>query len=419
MGMQHTSKKIAPSVVPAAGERPVGFMFPGQGAQHAGMGRGLYASEPAFRTQVDRCSQLLSSRLDCELRRLLYPAAGEKHDAARWLGEMRISQTALFAVEYALARMWMEWGVMPRALIGHSLGELVAACLAGVFSLEEGLGMVAERGRLMQATAAGGMLSVSLPEAEIAPLLGPELALSAFNAPNLCAVSGPVAALAALERRLARQGVECRRLRVAAATHSRLMEPVVKPLVAEVAKLRLRPPRIPLISNVTGRRIRDREATDPDFWGRRHLCQPVRFTAGLSALAEAADGVLLEVGPGQTLTSLTRRHRAAAGRPVLASMRHPRDPGSDAAFLLNQVGQLWREGVAIDPRRSYAGCRPELAERPGPGERGCCPEEMEMEMKMEMEMEMEMEMKMGWQGQTTPVVARTASRWIRCLGLGA
>ncbi|MCP4664371.1 MAG: amino acid adenylation domain-containing protein, partial [bacterium] len=335
------------SEVPKDGDRPVSFMFSGQGAQYVNMGRELYETEPAYRAQIDHCAQLLLPRLGCDLRQVLYPGADEEQKATRLLGEIWLAQPALLVAEYALARLWIDWGVRPQAMIGHSLGEYVAACLAGVFSLEECLALVAERGRLLRTTAAGAMLSVSLPEEEVAPLIDQELSLAAINAPSLCVVSGPTPAVEALHEQFVSRGVECRLLRVGVAGHSQRMDPIVDPFVEEVAKIRLRPPQIPYVSNVTGRWIRDEEATNPEYWGR-HLRRTVRFMAGLSELFKDPAAALLEIGPGRTLVTLANRHPAAAGRLVHASMRHPEEEGSDVAFLLNALGRLWLGGVRVD-----------------------------------------------------------------------
>ncbi|MCP4564197.1 MAG: acyltransferase domain-containing protein, partial [Bosea sp.] len=187
--------------------------------------------------------------------------------------EIRLAQPALFAVEYALAKLWMAWGVQPQAMIGSSIGECTAACLAEVFSLDDALALVVERGRLMQATEPAAMLSVPLGAEERAPALGDGLSVAIDSSPSSCTVSGRSAAIAALEERLTADGLECRRLRIAIAAHSPLIEPAVAPLVERVSRMRRQPPQIPFLSNVTGTWIRDDEATDPAYWGR-HLRQP-------------------------------------------------------------------------------------------------------------------------------------------------
>jgi len=331
------------------GDRPVAFLFPGQGAQHVDMGRELLAVEPVFRRELQRCSELLRPHLGLDLCALLEPSQAERNGRDDLLAQTDITQPALFAVEYALARLWISWGVHPAALIGHSVGEYVAACLAGTFSLEDALALVAARGRLMQRLPEGAMLSVPLPEAEILPLLEEEgLSLAAVNAPSLSVASGPREAVERLGERLAAAGIEVRRLRTSHAFHSHMMEPILDRFAAEVAHVRRNPPRIPFVSNVTGTWITASEATDPLYWAR-HLRRTVRFIDGLGELLQEPGRVLLEVGPGRTLTTFANRHPSWAPRHVaLASLRHPRDAQPDAAVLLTSLGRLWMAGVEID-----------------------------------------------------------------------
>ncbi|HSF39387.1 MAG TPA: amino acid adenylation domain-containing protein [Thermoanaerobaculia bacterium] len=332
-----------------AGGRPVAFLFPGQGAQYAGMGRGLYEAEPTFRETVDSCAVLLEAHLGLDLRRLLFPPEGESAAAGRTLTETRFAQPALFVVEYALARLWMEWGIRPTAMIGHSLGEYVAACLAGVFSLPDALHLVAARGRLMQQLPPGAMLAVSLPEQELRGLLGeaaPSLSLAAVNAPALGSVSGPLAAIEAFAALLTERGIEHRRLHTSHAFHSAMMEPALRPFAELVATIDLQPPRLRYLSNLTGTWVRASEATDPGYWAR-HLREPVRFSAGLSTLLSEPELALLEAGPGRSLATLAQQH-GGAGRPVIRSLRHPREEGGDPAFLLGALGRLWLVGVEPD-----------------------------------------------------------------------
>ncbi len=336
------------------GERPIAFMFTGQGAQYPNMAQELYRVEPTFREQVDRCADLLRPHLGFDLRDLLYPDDGALDEAAERLRQTAITQPALFVIEYALAHLWMEWGIRPQAMIGHSIGEYVAACLAGVFSLEDALALVAARGQMMQSLPGGAMLSLPLSEEEVRPLLNEALSLAVINAPNLCVVSGPTEAIEALESRLAEQKVAYRRLHTSHAFHSPMMEPILERFARRVAQVDLRPPQIPFLSNVTGTWITPEEATDPHYWAR-HLRQTVRFADGVGELLKEPARILLEVGPGRTLSTLVRRHPDwTPDRVVLPSLRHPKDRESDVAFLLSTLGRLWLAGVSVDWSGFYA-----------------------------------------------------------------
>ncbi|MER3588643.1 MAG: beta-ketoacyl synthase, partial [Mastigocladus sp. ERB_26_1] len=334
-------------------ERPVAFMFPGQGAQYVEMGKELYQTEKIFRKYLDRCCLMLKPFLGIDLRSLFYPHENQAQ-AAEKLKQTSIAQSALFVIEYALAQLWMSWGISPSAMIGHSIGEYVAACLADVMSLEEALTLVAMRGRLMQQLPTGAMLSVALPEEEVKTLLHQELSLAASNAPNLCVVSGSHDAVNTFAAQLQAKGVECRRLHTSHAFHSQMMEPILEPFIAEVKKVKLNPPKIPFISNVTGTWITPEEATDPNYWAK-HLRFPVRFSAGISQLLQQPNRILLEVGPGRTLCTLAKQHsHQATGQVVLPSLPHPQDKQSDVAFILNIVGRLWLAGVTINWSGFYA-----------------------------------------------------------------
>ncbi|HEX6291080.1 MAG TPA: beta-ketoacyl synthase N-terminal-like domain-containing protein [Herpetosiphonaceae bacterium] len=320
--------------------RPVVFMFPGQGAQYAEMTAELYQAEPTFRAQVDRCAQRLRHYLDFDLQRVLYPGAAA---ATPHLDQTEIAQPALFVIAYAVARMLMAWGIRPAAMIGHSLGEYVAATLAGVLSLDDALRLVVARGRLMQTLPPGGMLSAALSEQQAQRFIDAEIALAAVNGPALCVFSGTLSAIERLEQQLTVQGIECRRLHTSRAFHSPQMEPIVEPLKAELSQIALKPPKLPYLSNVTGTWITAAEATDPDYW-TRHLCQTVRFGAGVEVLAHDPDRLLLEVGPGRTLTTIVRQ---ATGRLVLPTIRHPQDRQSDLTFLRATLGKLWLSGASV------------------------------------------------------------------------
>ena len=335
-------------------DRPVAFLFPGQGAQYVNMGRELFDTEPRFRDEVNVCCELLRPHLGIDLREVLYPREAESEDAERRLNETLLAQPALFVIEYALAQLWMAWGIQPRAMIGHSIGEYVAACLSGVFTLADALGLVATRARLMQELPAGAMLSVPLPRHEVKTHLQGGVSLAAVNGPSLCVVSGPTTEVEQLERRLADRGLVCRRLHTSHAFHSGMVDPVVEAFAAAVSAVERRAPRLAYVSNLTGTWVTAAEATDATYWAK-HLRNTVQFSEGLGTLSNIPNCVLLEVGPGTTLASLARQHSDADGRLIVSSARHPADRKSDVATLLRTVGELWLAGAPVDWREFQAG----------------------------------------------------------------
>jgi len=328
--------------------RRVVFMFTGQGAQYVQMARELYETEATFREDVDHCCEILKRYLQLDLRAVLYPPASLASETSEQLKQTQLTQPALFVVEYALARLWMRWGVRPAGLIGHSIGEYVAACLAGVFTLEDALRVVAERGRLMQLAPAGAMLAVPLSESEMLPLLNSELSLAAVNAPSLCVASGKVEAIEGLERKLAEQGLISRRLHTSHALHSALMEPLLATFAAKLREVKTEAPQVPIVSTLTGTWMTKEEACDAGYWARQ-LRQTVRFADGLAEVLKEPETILLEIGPGQTLSALAKQQvPQAENRLVLSSLRHPRDSQSDVAYILHTLARLWAAGVEID-----------------------------------------------------------------------
>jgi acyl transferase domain-containing protein len=329
-------------------DRPVTFLFPGQGSQYPNMGGELYQTEPTFRAEIDRCAEILQPLLGLDLRTVIYPDS-DSQTAAQQLQQTHLTQPALFATEYALAKLWMSWGIKPQAMIGHSSGEYVAACLAGVFSLDDALALVVTRSNLMQKLPSGAMLSVNLAAESIRPLLNEQLSLATINTPSLCVVAGTTEAISDLQSQLDSQGVECRLLHTSHAFHSLMMEPILPTFREKVAQFRLNSPQIPYISNVTGTWITEAEVTNPEYWVR-HLRQTVLFADGVRELLQN-DGeyVFLEVGPGRTLSTFVKQHPAQTNQPmVFASLRHPREQNSDVAFLQKTLGQMWLAGVSID-----------------------------------------------------------------------
>ncbi len=335
-------------------ERPVAFMFSGQGSQFVNMGRGLYSTEHTFREVVDYCSQALKPELGTDLRTLLYPDESWVEEARRLLDETRFTQPALFVVGYALANLWMEWGVRPQAMIGHSIGEYVAACLAQVFSLEDGLKLVAARGRLVQELPRGAMLAVALSEQEVKARINGSVSVAAINAPAKSVLSGPLEAIEEIEHSLAEAGVVYRRLQTSHAFHSQMMEPVATELSERMRRIELKPPRIPYISNVSGGWIKDDEATDPLYW-KKHLRQAVRFADGVAELLKDPKRILLEVGPGDTLAPLVRQQgEKASSRVIISSLGKSQGGQPDERRLLNTLGRLWMEGAKVDWSGFYA-----------------------------------------------------------------
>ena len=335
--------------------RPVVFMFPGQGAQYTGMARKLYRGEPVFRKYIDLCAEQLTAYLNLDLRDVLYPNQDEEAEANRLMNQTFITQPALFCIEYALAQLWMSWGVIPAAMIGHSIGEYVAACLANVFSLDDALALVATRGRLMQDLPSGAMLAVMLSETETRSLLRNGLALAAVNGAKSCVVSGTSAAIHALHDRLKQRDVNSQVLHTSHAFHSEMMEPILDAFTEHVRQVQLNAPAIPILSNVTGAWLTSAQAIDPTYWSR-HLRQTVRFADGLGNLLQDAERILLEVGPGQILSALVRQHPAQPGNQVvLNSLPRPRDGYTDTEFLLTSVGKFWLAGGEIDWAGFYAG----------------------------------------------------------------
>jgi acyl transferase domain-containing protein/thioesterase domain-containing protein/acyl carrier protein len=347
--------KLVVGATAEARARSVAFMFPGGGAQYAGMARELYETEPLFRREIDHCVELLMPHLGADLRDYLYPVGEGAAERAQELNRPKYAMPSLFVVGYALAQLLQAWGVRPGAMIGHSVGEYVAATLAGVVQLSDALALVALRGRLFETMAPGAMISVQLPEAELRPLLGSALDIAAINAPALCVATGPEVDVDALERTLRERGVEFSRLHLAIAAHSRLVDPILGEFRALLDRIELRAPALPFVSDVSGTWITDAEATDPAYW-ERHLRSTVRFADGVGELLRDPDRVLLEVGPGQTLTTLSRLHAdRAPDQSIVQTTRHPREEGSDAAFLFATLGRLWATGVEIDWQALHAG----------------------------------------------------------------
>jgi acyl transferase domain-containing protein/long-subunit acyl-CoA synthetase (AMP-forming) len=323
------------------------FMFPGQGSQHVNMAAELYRTEQTFKEVVDQCCEYLEPQLGFDLRSLLFADEAHVAENTARLNQTSATQPALFLIEYALARLWIEWGIRPEAMIGHSIGEYVAACLSGVFSLEDALTLVAARGKLLGDLPGGAMLAIPFSETEAREFLGRELSLAAVNSPALSVVSGPTEAIGRLEKQLTELDLICHQLHTSHAFHSAMVEPVLDRFADLVAKTNPQPPQIPLISNLTGTWIENSEATDPQYWSK-HLRHTVRFAQGLQTVSENRRLVLLEVGPGQNLSGLAAAQLDRKKCSVVSSLPHPRKPRSEVESMLEALGKLWIQGVDVD-----------------------------------------------------------------------
>jgi len=342
-----------PGRMAEAGLAPA-FLFTGQGAQRIGMGRELHAVDATFRAELDACAAALRPRLGLDLRDTLHPPQERRAAAEEALAGTALAQPALFSLEYALARTWIAHGVRPQAMLGHSVGEYVAACLSGVMDLDDALALLVERGRLMAGCPAGAMLAVGVAPEALPALAGPAVELASVNGPGQSVIGGSEEAINFWRNRLEEKGIACRRLATTHAFHTSAMDGALEPFRDRVAAVRLRPPAVPFVSSVTGRWITAEQATDPSYWARQ-LREPVQFAAGVRELLSEPRRVLLEVGPGDTLAALVRR-QAPARLTVVASLARRGDRGEAESFL-EAAGRLWEAGVELDWPAFFAGRR--------------------------------------------------------------
>jgi acyl transferase domain-containing protein/aryl carrier-like protein len=325
---------------------PVIFVFPGGGSQHLGMARGLFERDPFFRDLLQQGASTLRRHTGVDIIDLLYGAPSE--DRAQTLQRTSVALPALFLVEVALARLLMAWGIRPAAMIGHSLGEYSAACLAGVFDPNEAILLVHRRGQLIETLRPGAMLGVGLPEETLTARLDKSLSLAAVNGPAQCVVTGAVAAIDALERQLRSEQLPCHRLVIGAAGHSPLVDPILEPLERAVAAVSRSAPTVPYVSNVTGRWVTPDQAQSPSAWAR-HLRSTVRFSDGIRTLLRDGPALLLEVGPGTALSSVARLQADPdRGQHALPCLPHARETRPADAALTETVGRLWTHGVDVD-----------------------------------------------------------------------
>lgn len=352
-------------------ERPVAFVFPGIGDHYVNMAAGIYAAEETFRNEVDRCCEILKEHLGSDLRKVFYASESAKQPLAspgldlrrmlnrggggddaqsKQLNETFIAQPAVFVIEYAMARLLIQWGIKPQAMMGYSIGEYVAACLAGVLSLEDALFLVARRARVIQTLPTGALLAVPLSADEVDQYLSEQLWVAAINGSALCVLSGSNEAVDECEQKLLSKGLACRRLPTSHPFHSQLLSPIASQFTELVSKVKLNAPAIPYISNVTGAWITAAEVQDPNYWAK-HMCQTVRFASGLTELWKEPRRLMLEVGPGQSLTSLALQERpqnATEEQVALPTIRNSYEQHSDNFFLSGTLAKLWLAGVAPD-----------------------------------------------------------------------
>lgn len=332
------------------------FMFPGGGAQYAGMARDLYETEPVFREWMDKGLEILEPQLDYDIQAIWLPDTGQEEAAIARLQAPSVQLPLIMITEFALAQLWMSWGVEPTALIGHSMGENTAAAISGVMRFEDCIGLVLLRGRLFETVEKGGMLSVPLSEDELRIRLGDTLDIASVNSPGLCVVSGRQDDLEAFATALGKDGIECRRIQIDIAAHSRLLEPILEEFGAYLNEIELRTPTIPFVSNRTGDWITDEEATDPNYWVR-HLRGTIHFREGLTTLAANPNRIYIEVGPGVALASFAGQHDTVTANQVIGTLRHPEDRIADDIYFMAMLGRVWAMGARFDWAQIWGGQR--------------------------------------------------------------
>ncbi|MFK7913040.1 MAG: KR domain-containing protein, partial [Pseudomonadales bacterium] len=326
------------------------FMFPGGGAQYAGMGAGLYRDEPVYREAFEQALQALPDDEASTIRRLVVEAAQYDPQAlkevSRELESPKHTLVALFATEYALAMLLKSWGAEPDAFVGHSMGEYTAACLAGVMSVANTMALVRKRGELFARVPAGAMLSVSVSAEQLRQRLPAGLDIAAVNAPDLCVASGPVELIADLEQALSQENIDCTRIHIDVAAHSSMLDEIVAEFRTFCQGIAFESPQIPFTSNLTGAWITPEQAMSPDYWAD-HLRNTVQFAANIETVRSGRSAVYVEVGPGRTLTSLSKAcgidNDAAYG-----SMRHPNESKDDGQFALRTLAGIWASGAVVD-----------------------------------------------------------------------
>lgn len=329
------------------------FLFPGQGSQYLQMGKALYDGEIMFKNAVDRCAEILKSELKLDIRDIIYPT-NNSAEAEEKLKDTQYTQPALFVIEYALSQLWMSWGIKPTLLCGHSIGEFVAAHLAGVFSLEDALHLITRRGKLVSDLPGGSMLSVRENIEDVKDLVPETLSIAAINSDRLIVVSGPDENIADFAKQLDEKGIANRLLLTSHAFHSTMMDPVLETFEAEVRNVMLNVPRIPVVSTVTGDWLTDTEATDPKYW-TNHLRAAVNFSGAMETVLNLDDTVLLEIGPGRALTTLSKQKNGLKSLASISSLTFPDENETAYHTVLSALGDLWLNGIEPDWNAFYNG----------------------------------------------------------------
>jgi amino acid adenylation domain-containing protein len=333
---------------------PIVFLFGGQGTQYVNMGLNLYRDEPLFRAVVDDCCEQLKPHLGRDLREVLFPQPGDEAAARASLEDTFFTQPSIFVIEYALARYWQSLGVEPAIMAGHSIGEFVAATLAGVWDLEDVLGIVALRGRLMHNLPRGSMVAVRCSAESLVNVLPASIQIASRNAPNLCVVSGPGADMRAFQMQLELQNIVCRPLHTSHAFHSAMMDPIVEPLREAISKIKLRAPARPFISTVTGSPITAAETTDPVYWAQ-HARSTVEFAKAIHCLKESGYNLFLECGPRSTMCSLACKQFVSGGScTAIPTLGDTAEDNAEWETILFALGSLWQNGVSVSWDSFYA-----------------------------------------------------------------
>ena len=344
--LQAQLKSNMVSVFNENSKKEVVFLFPGQGAQYLNMAREIYEREAEFRKTLDYCFAKLEIKTGMDLKKIVFPEV-ETEELSNQINQTSITQTVLFSVEYALAKLLMSWGILPNGMIGHSLGEYVAACISGVISLDDALHLIAIRGKLIQELPKGDMLSIFLSEEEVKAMINSDLAIAAINAPGFCVVSGTTGDISEFEKELGNKNISCQKLHTSHAFHSSMMNPILDSFLEEVKKIKLSAPSIPYVSNVTGDWINSDEVTDPYYWVK-HLRNTVRYADGVQKLLENNKNIFLEVGPGRILSTLTKQNTNSNENIIITSLPGPKEKTNNYKHLLSSLAKLWQSGISID-----------------------------------------------------------------------